>query len=77
MGQVNVNTPPPSDGGEGAAAAGMGMGMLMMLIIGIIVLLLIAFFVVRPMLFGGPANVNVNVRSEDVTGVLRGLGYVV
>jgi hypothetical protein len=76
MGQVNVNTPPPADGSGGAAAAGMGMGMLMMVIIGVIVLLLIAFFVLRPMLFGGPANVNVNVRSSDVTGALNALGFV-
>jgi hypothetical protein len=76
MGQVNVNTPTPSDRSGEAAATGMGMGMIMMLVIGVIVLLLIGYFVLRPMMFGGPATVNVNVRSSDVSGVLNALGFM-
>jgi hypothetical protein len=70
--QVNVN---PSrgdgDGSDAAAAAGMGTGMILMLIVGLIILLLLAYFVLRPLFFGGPANVNVNVRSSDVFDVAR------
>jgi len=69
MGQVNVTPSGPS--GDGAAAAGMGTGMLMMLIIGLIILLLVFWFLLRPMFFGGPANVNVNVRSQDVLDALQ------
>jgi hypothetical protein len=69
MGQVNVNPPTRSDG-DGAAAAGMGAGMMMMLLIGLIVLLVLAYFLLRPLFFGGPANVNVNVRSSDLLGAI-------
>ena len=67
MGQVNVNTP-RNDNDGAAAAAGMGTGMMLMLLIGLIVLLLIAYFVLRPLFFGGPANVNVNIRSMGEVG---------
>jgi hypothetical protein len=76
MGQVNVNTPRNDSDSGAAAAAGMGTGMVLMLVIGVIVLLLLAFFVLRPLFFGGPADVNVNVRSSDVTGALAGLGFM-
>jgi hypothetical protein len=69
MSQVNVN--PGGSTGDGAAAAGMGAGMLMMLIVGLIILLLVFWFLLRPMFFGGPANVNVNVRSQDVLDAFR------
>ncbi len=75
MGQVNVNTP-RSDGDGAAAAAGMGTGMVLMLVIGLIVLLLVAFFVLRPLFFGGPANVNVNVRSSDLTDAVNALRFL-
>jgi hypothetical protein len=75
MGQVNVNTPRDGSGSD-TAAAGMSAGMMVTLIIGVIVLLLLAFFVLRPLMFGGPADVNVNVRSSDVTDALAALGLV-
>jgi hypothetical protein len=72
MGQVNVNTPGTSgDGGSGAAA---GMSMMLIVLVVVVVLALLFWFLLRPMLFGGPANVNVNVRSSDV---LQGLGLVI
>jgi hypothetical protein len=76
MGQVNVNPSRDGSGSDAAAAAGMSAGMMVTLIIGVIVLLLLAFFVLRPLMFGGPADVNVNVRSSDVTGALAALGFV-
>ena len=69
MGQVNVN--PGGSSGDGAAAAGMGAGMMVMLVVGLIILLLVFWFLLRPMFFGGPANVNVNVRSQDVLDAFR------
>ena len=66
MSQVNVNTP-RNDGDGAATAAGMGMGMMLMLVIGLIVVLVVGYFVLYPLLFGGgTANVNVNVRSSGV-----------
>jgi hypothetical protein len=44
--------------------------MMMMLLIGLIVLLVLAYFLLRPLFFGGPANVNVNVRSSDLLGAI-------
>jgi hypothetical protein len=61
MGQVNVN--PSGGSGDGAAAAGMSAGMMIMLLVGLVILLLVFWFLLRPLFFGGPANVNVNVRS--------------
>jgi hypothetical protein len=48
----------------------MGTGMLLMVVIGVILLLVLAYFVLRPMFFGGTPSVNVNVRSSDVLGAL-------
>ncbi len=71
MGQVNVNPPSNGDGGA-AAAAGMSMGMMLMVIIGIIVLLVIAYFLLRPLVFGGgTSNINVTVRSAELVDALR------
>ena len=70
MGQVNVNTPSGGGSGDGAAAAGMSAGMMIMLLIGLVILLLVFWFLLRPLFFGGPANVNVNIRSQSVIDAL-------
>lgn len=71
MSQVNVNTP-RNDGDGAAAAAGIGTGMLLMLVIGLILVLLVGYFVLYPLFFGGrAANVNVNVRSSGILEALN------
>ena len=72
MGQVNVNTP-RSTGDSGAGGAMAGMSMMLIVLVALVVLALLFWFLLRPMVFGGPANVNVTVRSADV---LNALGLV-
>ena len=72
MGQVNVNTPGPA-GDSGAGGAMAGMSMMLLVLVVVVILALLFWFLLRPMFFGGPANVNVTVRSADV---LNALGLV-
>jgi len=69
MGQVNIN--PGTSGGDrgnGAAAMILGMGMMTVttLLVFIVLVLAVLWFVVRPMVFSGPATINVNVPAQQV-----------
>ena len=72
MGQVNVNTPGPArdNGAAGAAGAMAGMSMMLIVLVVLVVLVLLFWFLLRPLVFGGPATVNINVRSADALDAL-------
>jgi hypothetical protein len=71
MGQVNVN---PGRNSESAAGAGMSVGLIIGLLI-VIALLVVAYFVLWPMLSAQPQapSVNVNVRSSGLFDGFAGL----
>jgi len=69
MGQVNVNPGPPSGArgnGGGAVILGMGMMTAMTLLAFVVLVLAVLWFVLRPMVFSGPATINVNVPAQQV-----------
>ncbi len=55
MSDINVR-PRDKDDTRAAAAAGMGVGMLLILLIGVVLLLVLAWFLIRPLFFA-PAGV--------------------